>query len=111
MLLPAALPTTMLAHKAAGAKHGMWRTLLDVAWHVEGHHRARWLSEQGAAMLAWRCTTLGEVAGAASMSMNPGLKVILGQIAPLSSLCVVCKANALFKHAPPLANRKRKATK
>lgn len=54
---------------------------------------------------------LGEVAGAASMSMSMGLKVILGQIAAPSSLCVDCKANALFKHVPPLANRKRKATK
>lgn len=51
---------------------------------------------------------LGEVAGAASMSRDMGLKVILGQIATPSSLC---NANALFKHAPPLANRKRKATK
>lgn len=62
-------------------------------------------------MLAWRCTMLGEIAGAASMSMSMGLKVILGQIAAPSSLCVDCKANALFKHVPPLANRKRKGTK
>lgn len=51
---------------------------------------------------------LGEVAGAASMRV--GLKVILGQVATPSSLCIVCKANGLFKHTPPLANRKRKAT-
>lgn len=94
---------TLLTHKAAGLKHGMWRTLLDVVWRMEGHH----FSEDRAATLAWRCTTLGEVAGAASMSMNPRLKVILGQIATPSFLCVACKANALFKHTPPLANRKR----
>lgn len=57
-----------------------------------------------------RCTGLGEAAGVTSVLVNTGLKVSLGQRAAPSSLCIVYKANALFKHAPPSANRKRKAT-
>lgn len=67
--------------------------------------------KQGAVTLTLRCATLGDVAGAASTSRNMGPKVILDQIATPSPVCIVCKANALFKHSPPLANRKRKATK
>jgi len=67
------------------------------------------------AFLSWETTLAwddaGEAAGAASMLMNAGLKVSPGQRAAPSSLCVVYKANALFKHAPPLANRKRNAIK
>lgn len=41
-----------LAPKAAGTEHGTWRALPGVGWHMEGHHGARWLPEQGGATLA-----------------------------------------------------------
>lgn len=54
LLFPAALPRDVLAPKAAEIEHGTWRSLLGVMWHMESHHEARRLPEQGGATLARR---------------------------------------------------------
>ena len=87
LLLSAAMPMTR-RHQDLSMDCGEPSPMLCSTWSVTTG-LAGIFSVQGAATLAWRCTTLGEVARAASISMNMGLKVILGQITTPSSLCVV----------------------